>query len=101
MTLGEIYIAVDHYSLDHQEDVDTAYQSYTGQHISEDEYHNQIIQSGKVRQYRIQLCWDQLSAEDQLTYYLGCDHQSLLVGELNEAQKAAIVIIQDRLVTYD
>lgn len=101
MTIEELQGLVTVWKDEHQLDVDTAYESYQGQHISEPEYHNAIIQSGICYKFRIATAWKRLSVDDQLTYYLGCDHQAAIQYDLTDEQKAAIIIIQDKLVIYD
>jgi hypothetical protein len=84
-----------------QETVDLAYDDYQCQYITEDEYHLRLVEANQILEYHITDGWKQLSPEDQITYYLKCNHQACLSRELTEEQKTAIIIIQDQLVAYD
>ncbi len=101
MTLWEMQQAVSQYADEHQHDVDIGYESHEAKLISLDEYHHRIITSGKIMEYRVVADWQELSPEDQITYYLSCIHQSWLVGYLSSEQKTAVILIQDTLVNYD
>lgn len=101
MTIEELRIIFESYFIDSQEIVDTAYESFQGKHISEDEYHYRLVEANQILEYQLIDGWKKLSPEDQLTYYLECNHQSCLSRELTNDQKTAIIIIQDRLVVYD
>lgn len=92
---------VEVYFNESMETVDLAYDDYQGQYITEDEYHLRLVEANQILEYHIIDGWNQLSPEDQITYYLKCNHQGSLARELTEEQKTAIIIIQDQLIVYD
>lgn len=101
MTIDELRIIFESYFIDSQEIIDSAYENFQGKYISEDEYHSRLIEANQILEYQLITGWKKLSPEDQLTYYLECNHQSCLSRELTGEQKTAIILIQDRLVVYD
>jgi len=92
---------VEVYFNESQETVDLAYDNFTCKNITGDEYHLRLVEANQILEYHIIDGWNKLSPEDQITYYLKCNHQSCLSRELSDEQKTAIIIIQDQLVVYD
>ncbi|MCK9532758.1 MAG: hypothetical protein M0R77_19925 [Gammaproteobacteria bacterium] len=85
---------------DHYEKCDRAYKEYHNGVITKKKYDDKVKHLIWERQSRIVHIWENLSPEDQITFYTKCSAQEVLLPYLTTDQAAAIIIIQDQLVLY-
>lgn len=85
---------------DHYEKCKRVSKEYYNGMITKKTYDDKVKHYIWERQGRIIHLWENLSPEDQITFYLKCSAQNVLLPYLSQEQAAAIIFIQDQLLIY-